>query len=620
VAAEPLVIDPVAYDWGPDGKFWVVEMRDYPLGLDGHGKAGGVIKYLEDTDGDGRYDKATVFLDGVNFPNGIMVWGQGVLISAAPDIFYAEDTDGDGKADTRKLLFTGFREGNQQHRVNGFVYGLDNWVYAANGGSGGSIKSGITGKTANLRGHDLRFRPDTGEFELIEGQTQFGRRRDDWGNWFGNENPTWLWHYVLPERYLARNPDLAVTSTRHVTANYPNATRVFPASRPQPRFNWPEAANNLTSANSATPYRDALFGPDYATSVFISEPAQNVVHREILEADGVTFSSHRAADEQGVEFLASSDNWFRPTMLKTGPDGALYVADVYRLVIEHPEYFPDELKQRPDLRAGDDQGRIYRVYPEGAKLRPVPRLDRLTTTELVNRLGSENGWERDTAQRLLIGRKDKPTRAQLSRALGREKNAKARVQILSAMEGLGLLTQAHVQRGLNDAHPGVREFAVQLSESFLRKGSHAAAEREMGEALLKLVNDPGARVRYQLALSLGEWDDPRAGATLAQLALGDPASTWLRTAVLSSAKGHATEMLDRLLNPGAGGKVAGDLLAQLLGLALRADNTASLAGPLNRLATPVDGKYAPWQIDGLAGFLDVLERRDGSLKAFESNA
>src|SRR6266487_1530364 len=160
-------------------------MRDYPSG---NGGKGGAVKFLEDTEGDCHYDKATVFLDGLNFPNGIMPWRKGVLISAAPEIIYAEDTDGDGKADVRKVLFSGFGEGNQQHRVNGF----DNWVYAANGDSSGTIRSLMTGKSANLRGHDLRFRPDTSEFETIAGQTQFGRRRDDWGNWFGNNNPTWL--------------------------------------------------------------------------------------------------------------------------------------------------------------------------------------------------------------------------------------------------------------------------------------------------------------------------------------------------------------------------------------------------------------------------------------------
>src|SRR6185295_6714837 len=220
------------------------------MGMDGKGKSGGVIKYLEDTDGDGRYDKATVFLEGVNFPNGVMPWRKGILVSSAPEILYAEDTDGDGRADVRRTILSGFGEGNQQHRVNGFELGFDNWVYAANGGSSGRIRSLITGKTADLRGHDLRFKPDSGEFELVAGQTQFGRRQDDWGNWFGNENPTWLWHYYLPERYVTRNSYLAVRSTRQVLANYPDATRVHPISRPQRRFNWPEALNHLTSANS----------------------------------------------------------------------------------------------------------------------------------------------------------------------------------------------------------------------------------------------------------------------------------------------------------------------------------------------------------------------------------
>src|SRR5262249_36314659 len=137
-----------------------VEMRDYPMGMDGKGKPGGVVKCLESTHGDGHYDKATVFLEGLNFPDGVMPWRKGVLITAAPDIIYAEDTDGDGKADVQKVLFTGFRQGNQQHRINGFEYGLDNWVYCANGQSGGVIRSIATGEQLDIRGHDLRIKPD----------------------------------------------------------------------------------------------------------------------------------------------------------------------------------------------------------------------------------------------------------------------------------------------------------------------------------------------------------------------------------------------------------------------------------------------------------------------------
>jgi putative membrane-bound dehydrogenase-like protein len=618
-ANEPLVVDPVAFDWGPDGKLWVVEMRDYPLGIDGRGKSGGIIKYLEDTDGDGRYDKATVFLEGVNFPNGIMVWRKGVLISAAPEIFYAEDTDGDGKADVRKPILVGFNEGNQQHRVNGFEYGLDNWVYAANGGSGGTIRSAPTGKTANLRGHDLRFKPDTGEFELVEGQTQFGRHRDDWGNWFGNENPTWLWHYFLPERYLARNPDLAVKTVRQVLADYPDATRVFPISRPQHRFNWPEAANNLTSANSATPYRDVLFGPDFAASVFISEPAQNTVHREILEPKGVTFTSHRAPDEADREFLASSDNWFRPTMLKIGPEGALYIADIYRLVIEHPEYFPEEVKSRPDLRAGDDRGRIYRVYPEGANLRPAPRLDQLGVTNLIQRLASANGWERDMAQRMLIWRDEKPPETELLRISANDGDPKARLQALSTLDGLNRMTPTIAVDALRDPYPAVKEFALRLVEPFLRHPPGTGVGAALAQALLVLADDADVRVRYQLALTLGEWNDPRSRQALAHLALTEGADPQVQTAVLSSAAGHAAEILDAIL-AGTGNSPPAGLLAQLLGLVIAARDENAAAKAFARLGEPSGDNYADWQMAATAALLDSLDRHGGGLGKLQDSA
>src|SRR5260370_5696594 len=168
MASEPLVQSPIAFAWGPDGKFWVVEMGDYPLGVDGKGKPGGRIKFLEKTKkrrAEGRkplgddyapYDKATVFMDNLPFPTGVFPWGKGVLVTCAPDIFYAEDTDGDGKADKKVVLYTGFVEGNQQHRVNGLVWGLDNWIYGANGDSGGIVKSLKTGKVVDISGRDVR--------------------------------------------------------------------------------------------------------------------------------------------------------------------------------------------------------------------------------------------------------------------------------------------------------------------------------------------------------------------------------------------------------------------------------------------------------------------------------
>ena len=300
MAAEPLVQSPIAFAWGPDGKFWVVEMGDYPLGIDGKGKPGGRIKCLTRSRANGPYDKATVFLDGLSFPTGVTPYGKGVLVTCAPDILYAEDTTGNGKADKKVVLYTGFVEGNPQHRVNGLVYGLDHWWYGANGDSGGKVKSVKTNKEYDLRGRDFRLRPDDGAFETQTGSTQFGRARDEWGNWFGNNNSKPLYHFVLDEHYLRRNPYLIPPDPRVQVSVTPGAAAVYPISKPLPRFNDFEALNHFTSACSAIVYRDDLFGPAFANNTFVSEPVHNLVHREIMTAKGTTFTSRRADDEQRV--------------------------------------------------------------------------------------------------------------------------------------------------------------------------------------------------------------------------------------------------------------------------------------------------------------------------------
>ncbi|MBI5773220.1 MAG: c-type cytochrome, partial [Verrucomicrobia bacterium] len=612
VAAEPLVRDPIAFDWGADGKLWVVEMGDYPLGTDGKGTPGGIVRFLEDTDGDGAYDKSTVFLDGVNFPTGVMPWGKGVLVSTAPNIFYAEDTDGDGRADLRKTLFTGFAEGNQQHRVNGFDYGLDNWIYGANGDSGGTVKSLATGKSFDIGGRDFRFRPQDGAFQTQAGRTQYGRHRDDWGNWFGNNNSTWAWHYFLPEQYLARNPHLAVKSARQELANYPDNKRVFPISPAVRRFNWPNAVNTLTSGCGAAPYRDELFGAEFASSLFICEPVNNLVHREILQPDGVTFTSRRAADEAKSEFLASADNWFRPVFAKTGPDGALYLADMYRLVLEHPEWIPKEIAKRTDLRAGHDKGRIYRVYPASAKLRKPVRLDQLNAANLAAALDSPSGWQRDTAQRLLVEQQSKSAALRLEVLAEKNPNPKVRLQALCTLDGLKSLKPEVLVRALADSHPAVREQAVRLSEPLL------AGSSPLATAILKLVDDPEVRVRYQLAFSLGEWSDPRVGRALAGIAMKDLGSAHIQTAVMSSAAPHTRTMLEAVFNSGRAPAAA--LVEQLISLAVAANDADALLRAANEITRADGGKFAAWQFAALAGMLDTLERRGLTLNRFAATA
>ncbi len=519
VAAEPLVEGPVAFEWDAQGRLWVVEMRDYPLGLDGQGKPGGRVKILTDIDGDGRYDKATVFLDDLPFPNGLLPWRDGVLISSAPSIFFARDTNGDGRADEKRVLFTGFKEGNQQHRLNGFEWGLDGWIYGANGDSGGEING------VSISGRDYRFRPDTGEFEPESGQTQYGRRRDDWGNWFGNNNPNWLWHYTIADSYLRRNPKLAVKTTKQMLANYPDSNRVFAVSELPIRFNQPQSVGHVTSGCGPMPYRDELFGPAFATSVFSCEPVHNVVHREVLTPDGATFTSKRPDDEMDREFLPSTDPWFRPVQLKTGPDGALYIADFYRFVLEHPEWIAPETQSRLDLRAGADRGRIYRVFPTGAKLRPVPNLAKLDNAALAAALDSPNGWQRDVAQRVLTERWAKDAAPVVKDLATKAQNPKVRVQALATLSTLGALDADTIRASLNDSHPLVRVQAVRVAES---------AKLDVLPDLLTKVDDSEFVVRHQLALTFGAFRDERLITALAKLADREGDQPQMRLAIMSS--------------------------------------------------------------------------------------
>ncbi|HQZ67063.1 MAG TPA: HEAT repeat domain-containing protein, partial [Planctomycetaceae bacterium] len=410
-ASEPLIHDPVAFDWDERGRLWVVEMGDYPKGegrsedlgsSESHDaqttkskilnpkSSSGRVRLLEDTDKDGVYDKATTFLDGLAFPNGIQCWRGGVIVTMAPEIFYAEDTDGDGAADVRQTLYKGFVEGNQQHRVNGLRWGLDGWLYLANGDSGGEIvgtglywKSGKwtadSGESQSadnsafpsplsalsLRGRDLRIFPDTNGLDTVSGQSQFGRERNDFGNWFGNNNSNPIWQYVLEDRYVRRNPHAGISQVTAQVSVIPGPAPVYPTSRTLARFNEFGSANRFTSACSTMIYRDTFLGNEYYGNAFTSEPVHNLVSRLVMTRDGYGFKGERAADEQQSEFLASSDNWFRPTMIRTGPDGALWIADMYRAVIEHPEWIPPEYQRKMNLYAGNDRGRIWRIVPVG---------------------------------------------------------------------------------------------------------------------------------------------------------------------------------------------------------------------------------------------------------------
>lgn len=615
VAAEPLVKDPVAFDWGPDGKLWVAEMADYPLGVDETGKFAGRVRYLEDTNGDGKYDKSTLFLEGLGYPTGVMAWKKGAIVTTAPAVFYAEDTTGDGKADLRESLITGFGEGNQQHRVNGLRWGLDNWVYLANGDSGGNLLSVKTGKKLTLGPRDLRIQPDTGLMDPQSGQTQFGRERDDWGNWFGSNNSNPSFHYALADHYLRRNKNLIAPSTKVQVSVKPGAATIFPISRTQERFNDYNKVNRITSACGLCFYRDDLLGDEFIGNSFICEPVHNLVHREIVSSKGTTFTSQRAESEQSSEFLASSDNWFRPAMARTGPDGGLWVADMYRHVIEHPQWIPKSMQEKLDLRAGKEQGRIYRVVRENTALRPVPRLDQLTDAELVRILESPNGTLRDMAHQLIVTRNDKSFVPELTKLVSQGKAATARLHALCALDGLRAVSEETLLTALNDEHPGVRRHAIRVSESHLNDSSR------LGQQLLQMVGDPDPQVQMQLAYSLGEWNAPEAGTALAQMALSNDEDVYLRTAILSSVGNHLDTFTPGLFAELKGQQPPMQIFNALVAMAVSANQQQALAQVYNMVGQRPAGKaYEPWQFQAVSTLLDALSRRNQGLSQLYERA
>ncbi|HZT80114.1 MAG TPA: PVC-type heme-binding CxxCH protein, partial [Gemmataceae bacterium] len=340
VAAEPDVVDPVAMAFDEDGRLFVCEMRGYPN--EGRGTdprdpkkpspiATGRVKLLEDRDGDGIYERCTTFAEGLRFPTSVMPWKGGVIVANAPDLLYLEDTDGDGKADRKRVLYTGFNLDNIQQLVNSLQWGLDNWVYGVAGNAGGTIRSGEKpdAPAVTLRGRGIRFHPETpGSLEPTSGGGQYGLAADDWQRWFTNTNSQHLRHIVLPDHYLRRNPALAV---RAVTLDIPDhgpACKVHRISefegwrveRTRRRKGGPDAkrfpptelvpGGYITSACSPVVYNADLFPEAYRGNTFVCDPANNLIHRDVLEPRGATFTAKRG--DADCEFLASTDNWFRP--------------------------------------------------------------------------------------------------------------------------------------------------------------------------------------------------------------------------------------------------------------------------------------------------------------------
>ncbi|WP_165250642.1 PVC-type heme-binding CxxCH protein [Paludisphaera soli] len=597
VASEPDVCSPVAAAWDEDGRLFVAEMLDYPVG-----PASGKVRLLEDRDGDGRYERASTFAEGLNFPNGVLPWNGGVLVTAAPDILFLKDEDGDGVADVRKVVLTGFAEGNTQLRVNGLTWGSDNWVYGANGRSDGAVRRPEDPESAvvPLRFHDFRFRPDTGAVEVVSGFSQFGLPRDDWGRRFPSWNTMPIRHVVLEEKALARNPYLAESASVATILDPADGGRVFPISPPPTTFNR-ESTTYFNASCGPTIYRGDLLGDGYVGNAFFGESLTNLVQRRILEHQGPTFLARRA--EADREFLASTDPFFRPVNTATGPDGALYVVDFYREMVEHPAFVPADVRDSIEFKRWMNRGRIWRIARKGAKTAPPPRLGGASAEALAALLENPNGWRRDAAQRLLVTRGDRaavPALAALAKASARPLG---RIHAAWTLDGLGALDDATVAGLLADPSADVREAAAKL----------AAGRPDLLNAVATLADDGEPRVRFQAAIVLGDSSAPAAVESLAKVAARDAEDEWTRLAVLSGLRDTASPFLASLLKahpewlatatPGQARLLGAT--ASILGVRANPDELKALSAALR---PPAAGEGSAGRLALLLGLSDGLAR------------
>lgn len=534
VAGEPEVVSPVAVAWDEHERLYVVEMSDYP-----DAPSGGRIKRLEDRDGDGRYEHATVFADGLAYPTGVLPWNGGVLVTAAPDLLFLQDTDGDGRADARRVVLTGFGQGNQQLRVNSPTWGLDNWVYLANGRSGGQVRrpADPPGAAVAIPRSDLRLRPETGEFEPIAGFSQFGLPRDDWGDRFPSWNTVPLRHVVLERRVRSsgsRQPAEAGPTVAEVL-DPSDGGWIFSLAPAQRRFN-AETVTYFNATCGSTIYRGDLLGEAYRGHAFVCEPLTSVVHHRRLDPSGPTYTARRV--EQGCEFLASTHPWFRPVNLATGPDGALYVVDFCRAWVEHPAFVPKPQRGSVDFRQGHDHGRLWRIAPRTPPKRGDERLLAMADpVQLVEALAHRNGWRRDTAQRLLVERQTREAIPPLRTLALSDAGPLPRVHALWTLEGLGALDLATLRAGLHAPQARVREAAARL-------GAGRAAD--LAAELSALTDDPDERVRLRVALALAPRDTEPARQAVARIATRDAGSSWTVAAILDALGPQPAQLLASL--------------------------------------------------------------------------
>ena len=638
-AAEPLVRDPVAMSFDENGRMFVVEMCDYS---EQDNEFLGNIRMLEDTDNDGRYEKSTLFAHHLSWPTGVICFDGGIFVAAAPDIWYLKDTDGDGQSDVQRKVFTGFGRTNVQGLLNSFCWGLDNRIYCQSSSSGGNvtIPDAPDQPAVAVGGRDFSFDPKTLRLRLESGGGQHGMSFDDWGRRFVCQNSDHLQLFLYPDRYSATSAIVPLPASRQsIAADGPQASvyRISPIEpwrlvrtrlRVRKQVSGPvegggRAAGYFTSATGITIYRGDAFPEDMLGMAFVGDVGSNIIHRKKVTEQGISMVGNRV--DVDSEFIASKDIWFRPVQFANSPDGTLYIADLYREVIEHPRSLPEEIKQHLDLTSGRDRGRIYRVAPDGYKRPAMPALGSASIDELIATLESKNGWHRDTASRLLYerlvvhGNATAVSQAEnkLLRVATESLNAQARMHALGVLASCGAGQGGYV-KALSDSHPRVREFAIQRMEEV------SETSAMFNDAFVKLASDPDPRVRFQLALSLNraslvESQKVKIALELLSKSGQDP---WLTASSLNAIGPYAVDAIGLFLSvqgrgQGRGEDAGSTTLRSLASLAGKLASTEQLEGMDKQIGAMTD-ENANNKMHLCIGLISSLQSKFNTPKSLET--
>ena len=606
VAADPLVGDPIAMQFGPDGRLWVLEMRGYMPNADAIGEREpvGMVAVLSDTNQDGRYDKRVVFADKLIMPRAISLVGDGLLIAEPPHLWFCRDTDGDGVSDAKTEIANDYGNvNNPEHNANGLMWAMDNWIYSANFTS--------------------RFRwLGEGRFarEATITRGQWGITQDDAGRIYYNSNSDPLRYDVMPTAYLKRNPAFNAAGANEHLVGVPSNLRIWPGrvttgvNRGYKTLDAEGKITSMTAASGPVIYRGALFSSEFRGDAFVPEPSANLIKRiKVTDKDGVLAGTNAY---QGSEFMTSTDERFRPVNLYNGPDGALYVVDLYRGILQHRIYMTTFLRQQVEERGldkGIGLGRIWRIVPDGApKAMFDVGLARASVAELVRKLGDPNGWVRDTAQRLLAQTKDGSASAELRKAaLDSARPGTSRLHALWALEGVGdVLDRATVMAALGDKDPRVAAAAVRLSETFVRPKSSDADVGVSSEMVKRLAGMVKTRaepeVRLQLALTLGESRSEAAELALRDLVIEAGRQPYLADAVVSGMGGRENDLIELLLRSSKSAARAGEVLRYAVSAILKSGDAARIERVMGIIGADMTPEWA--RIPMLAGVRHFLPK------------